>query len=69
MHRTSTHCLRRGTFLAGALLMVLAASAPAHAAQSVTVCDASRYGAVADGKTKDTRALQAAIDDCAQKDG
>ena len=33
------------------------------------VCDARTYGAKADGSTKDTKAIQAAIDDCASAGG
>src|SRR5882757_5403496 len=32
-------------------------------------CDPMSFGAKADGKTKDTKAIQAAIDDCAAKGG
>jgi polygalacturonase len=32
-------------------------------------CDPARYGAKADGSTKDTKAIQAAVDDCAAKGG
>lgn len=32
-------------------------------------CDPAQFGARADGKTKDTKAIQAAIDDCAVKGG
>ena len=33
------------------------------------VCDAHAYGAVADGKVKDTKAIQAAVDDCSKAGG
>src|ERR1700722_2625587 len=40
---------------------------PAMAAGKV--CDARTYGAKADGATKDTKAIQAAIEDCASAGG
>ena len=48
-------------------LFALLAASPAVAA--TRSCDPAKFGARADGKTKDTKAIQAAIDDCAAKGG
>jgi polygalacturonase len=53
--------------LATAVTTVMIMSLPAMAAGKV--CDARTYGAKADGGTKDTKAIQAAIDDCASAGG
>jgi polygalacturonase len=48
-----------------ALLAACLSALPA----SARLCDPMSFGAKADGKTKDTKAIQAAIDDCAAKGG
>src|SRR5229473_5470620 len=53
--------------LAAAAAMAMIMTVPAVAAGKV--CDARTYGAKADGTAKDTKAIQAAIDDCAGAGG
>lgn len=54
---------------AGAMKIPFAFAEPRAPDFPDNVCDISRYGAVADGKTKNTGVFQKAIADCAQKGG
>jgi polygalacturonase len=58
---TAVRVLLLGTLVWGTLLQVCAAE--------TQTCDPRAFGAKADGTTKDTKAIQAAIDACAEKGG
>jgi len=61
-----------GVGLAAALavgMMAQSASAAGVGVATVKLCDARTYGAKADGVTKDTKAIQAAVEDCASAGG
>jgi polygalacturonase len=68
MTRCRVSHLPRCTRSLSALVICLAGVVPFAEAKSVT-CDARSLGAAADGQTKDTAALQRAIDRCAQGQG
>ncbi len=51
------------------LFFIFTALVAQNALAADRVCDPAKFGAKADGVTKDTKAIQAAIDDCASKGG
>src|SRR5579871_3326689 len=60
---------RFSRFHAAFLLVASAAGFCAQAGEAPRICDPRQYGARADGVTKDTAAIQSAIDACASAGG
>jgi hypothetical protein len=63
--RQSLRNLRLALILPFAIAAMLTMEEPLSATTTGLVCDPMHYGAKADGTTKDTKAVQQAVDTCA----